>query len=195
MPRKKRIRIARGIYRVGNSLSAKLQFGSPPNARSSEQHFPLDTPHEVIEGWKNLKRSQFRLEAEARINAEEQAAAAVAKNGNNRGRLTPNQWAKQREAIRIVMARRKADPKDVFFAPALCRARRLKQIELERSLADELEQDGYDVFSPTVVCDRIAVINGKLFFVEFKKRGQDLRPGQALVQKLVPENYMIVYHD
>lgn len=94
-----------------------------------------------------------------------------------------------------MLARRYANPNDAFFSPALCRARRLKQIALEQSQAKQLEHEGYEVFSPTVVCDRVAVMNGNVYFVEFKKNGQLLRPGQARIQSLVPYNYLVIYHD
>jgi hypothetical protein len=71
--------------------------------------------------------------------------------------------------------------------------RRLNQIAHEQAQADRLRADGYEVFSPTVVCDRIAVKAGRVYFVEFKKHGQQLRDGQATIQALVPSNYLVVY--
>jgi hypothetical protein len=73
------------------------------------------------------------------------------------------------------------------------RTLRLAQIAHEESEANELRKNGYEVFSPTVVCDRIAVKDGKVFFVEFKKEGQRLREGQQTIRDLVPDNYLIVY--
>ncbi len=63
----------------------------------------------------------------------------------------------------------------------------------EKAEADRLRLQGFEVFSPTVVCDRVAVREGKVYLVEFKKRGQPLRRGQATVQALLPENYLVVY--
>ena len=77
--------------------------------------------------------------------------------------------------------------------PEAQRRRRLGQIAHEESQAEALRSQGYEVFSPTVVCDRVAVKDGKVYFVEFKKRGQELREGQAIVQALVPGNYLIIY--
>jgi Holliday junction resolvase len=72
--------------------------------------------------------------------------------------------------------------------------RRRNQIAAEVDQAKQLEAEGYEVFSPTVVCDRVAVKDGKVFFVEFKKnRKQKLRPGQSRIHKLVPEMYLIRY--
>lgn len=61
MPRAPRIRIAKGIYQVANSLSAKLQVGSGAHVRSAEKAFPLETPFKEIEKWKKDKRAELRL--------------------------------------------------------------------------------------------------------------------------------------
>lgn len=61
-------------------------------------------------------------------------------------------------------------------------------------MADDLRRKGFEVFSPTVVCDRIAVKDGQVWFVEFKKRGQELRPGQQRIRDLMATNYMVVYY-
>ena len=58
-----------------------------------------------------------------------------------------------------------------------------------------MRQEGYEVYSPTVVCDRIAVRDGAVFFVEFRLPGQSLRPGQARIQSLVPQNYIVRFGD
>jgi len=60
-------------------------------------------------------------------------------------------------------------------------------------MAKQLEAEGYEVFSPTVVCDRVAVKDGQVLFVEFKKAGQELRPGQQRIHDLVPNMYLIRY--
>jgi hypothetical protein len=79
------------------------------------------------------------------------------------------------------------------FEPGFFRAVRLRQIEHEQSEAKKLEDEGYEVFSPTVVCDRVAVKDGKVFFVEFKKTGQKLRPGQQRIFDLASEMYIVRY--
>lgn len=71
--------------------------------------------------------------------------------------------------------------------------RRVAQIAAEVAMAKKLEDEGFEVFSPTVVCDRIAVKDGKVLFVEFKKPGQELRPGQQKIHDLVPSMYLIRY--
>jgi hypothetical protein len=85
-----------------------------------------------------------------------------------------------------------------FSGKAVCtpaRGRKLRKDQLlkETSMAKTLEQEGFTVFSPTVVCDRIAIKGRKVFFVEFKKPGQKLRPGQQAVQTLIPKRYIIRY--
>jgi len=72
---------------------------------------------------------------------------------------------------------------------------RKAQLAAEVAMAKKLETEGFTVFSPTVVCDRIAVKDGKVFFVEFKRSGQKLRPGQQTIHDLVPDQYMIVYEE
>jgi len=51
------------------------------------------------------------------------------------------------------------------------------------------------VFSPLVVCDRIGVKDNMVYFLEFKKPGQKLRPRQALIHDLVPDMYRVVFHE
>lgn len=73
---------------------------------------------------------------------------------------------------------------------------RRQQISLEEQQANQLRQQGWEVFSPTVVCDRIGVKNGKVFFIDFKKRGREkLRDGQQRIHDLLPEQYLVVVHD
>jgi hypothetical protein len=71
--------------------------------------------------------------------------------------------------------------------------RRLLQMQHEELQAQLLRDSGYEVFSPTVVCDRIAIKDGKVYFVEFKPKGQELRVNQEKVRSLVPDNYLIFY--
>ncbi len=73
------------------------------------------------------------------------------------------------------------------------RSRRMRQLAKEEELSKSLRKDGWEVFSPTVVCDRIGIKNNKVCFIEFKKKGQDLRENQNKVKKLV-NNYLIVYY-
>lgn len=72
---------------------------------------------------------------------------------------------------------------------------RKAQLETEEAEADKMREEGYEIYSPTVVCDRIAVKDGRVFFVDFKKLGQKLRPGQQRIHDLVPEMYQIRYHN
>lgn len=73
--------------------------------------------------------------------------------------------------------------------------RRKHQLFVEETLAENLRKEGYEVFSPTVVCDRIAIKDGKVYFIEFKPLGQDLRDGQEKICRTTKDNYKIVYYD
>ena len=73
------------------------------------------------------------------------------------------------------------------------RRRRLLQIANEEGIANELRKKGWTIFSPMVVCDRIGVKGCNVYFLEFKKPGQKLRPRQALIRDLIPEMYRVIY--
>lgn len=78
-----------------------------------------------------------------------------------------------------------------FFNSTKQRANNKKRMDMEAKTAQQLRHEGYEVFYPTVVCDRIATKNNQVFFIEFKKPGQTLRPGQQIIQSLMPENYIV----
>lgn len=84
-------------------------------------------------------------------------------------------------------------PENLITTSEYASKRRKAQLVHEVSKAEELRSQEYEVYSPTSVCDRIAVKDGKVYFVEFKYEGQELRPAQERIQKLVPEMYKIVY--
>ncbi len=73
------------------------------------------------------------------------------------------------------------------------RRRRYKQMEMEQKTSEKLRKEGWEILSPTVVCDRIGIKNGKVFFIEFKKPGQKLRPFQEKVKQLV-NDYLVVHY-
>jgi hypothetical protein len=73
------------------------------------------------------------------------------------------------------------------------RRRRYRQMEMEEKASDKLRKEGWEVFSPTVVCDRIAIKDGKVFLIEFKKPEQSLTESQDKIKKLV-RNYRVVYY-
>ena len=101
---------------------------------------------------------------------------------------------KGREALRLNGRKRARQQKKAgLFSSKNQSKRRKGQIKTETGVADQLVAEGYEVYSPTVVCDRIAVKDGKVLFVEFKKPGQGLRPGQQRIHDLVPEMYLIRY--
>lgn len=103
---------------------------------------------------------------------------------------------KGREVLRENGRRTSAERKKAGFYSSEAQSRRRKaQLASEEAEADKMRVEGYEVYSPTVVCDRIAVKNGKVYFVDFKKPGQELRPGQQKIHDLVPEMYQIRYHE
>jgi len=63
----------------------------------------------------------------------------------------------------------------------------------EEGVAESLRNEGWQIFSPTVVCDRIGIKDGKVYFLEFKLPGQELRDGQKAIADLTPENYKIIF--
>ena len=70
---------------------------------------------------------------------------------------------------------------------------RKRQILWEESIAEDMRSDGWEIFSPTVVCDRVGVKNGFVYFIEFKpESNQKLRAGQKRIAELVPGMYKIV---
>ena len=73
------------------------------------------------------------------------------------------------------------------------RRRRYKQMRMEEEAAAKLRKEGWEIFSPTVVCDRIGVKNNKVYFIEFKKIGQKLSLNQEKIKRLV-NNYKVVYY-
>ena len=81
-----------------------------------------------------------------------------------------------------------------FHTSEIQSRRRHNQLKTEENLANELRKQGWEVFSPTVVCDRIGIKHNKVFFIEFKKEGQELKEGQRKIKNLMENNYKIVYH-
>jgi DNA-directed RNA polymerase subunit RPC12/RpoP len=65
------------------------------------------------------------------------------------------------------------------------------RVLLEKAATEALKEEGYEVFFPWVVCDRIAIKNGKVYFVEFKDEGQVLKLEQQMVNDLVPDMYLL----
>lgn len=73
------------------------------------------------------------------------------------------------------------------------RQRRYKQMQMEQNASIKLKNKGWEIFSPTVVCDRVGIKNGKVYFIEFKKPNQELTQNQAKIKKLV-SNYKIIHY-
>ncbi|MDE1850300.1 MAG: hypothetical protein KGH54_00710 [Candidatus Micrarchaeota archaeon] len=74
------------------------------------------------------------------------------------------------------------------------RRRRYKQMKMEEDASEKLRKEGWQVFSPTIVCDRIAIKDGQVFFVEFKKAGQKLTENQEKIKNLANDNYCVVLY-
>jgi phage terminase large subunit-like protein len=72
--------------------------------------------------------------------------------------------------------------------------RAIKRLRIEKDEAIKLEKDNWKIYYPTTVCDRIGIKNGKVYFIEFKKEGQELKPGQQEVKNLVKSKYKIYYY-
>ena len=73
------------------------------------------------------------------------------------------------------------------------RRRRYKQMKMEQDASNSLRKEGWEIFSPTIVCDRIGIKNNEVFFIEFKKPGQILTENQNKIKELV-KNYKIVHY-
>ena len=69
------------------------------------------------------------------------------------------------------------------------------RIEWEQVESEKLVASGYDVFMPHAVCDRVAVKDGRVYFVEFKQHGQVLRPAQQRVADVAGSSYLTVYSE
>lgn len=50
-----------------------------------------------------------------------------------------------------------------------------------------------EMYLPQEICDRIAVVDGKLIFIEIKQKGQKLRPIQKRIKEVMGEDYLVVY--
>lgn len=61
----------------------------------------------------------------------------------------------------------------------------------EWASSDAMRSEGYEIYEPYAVCDRVAVKDGKVYFVEFKKPGDELRPAQQRIRDLMPDNYLV----
>lgn len=67
------------------------------------------------------------------------------------------------------------------------------RVRYEHKLSDILRSEGFEVFDPREVCDRVAIKDGQVFFIEFKKLNQVLRPAQEKVRVLVPDIYKVIF--
>ena len=63
----------------------------------------------------------------------------------------------------------------------------------ENRVAKLLYKEYDQVFTPSAVCDRICIKNGRVFFIEIKQVGQQLRPKQEQFKQLVGNAFIIYY--
>ena len=61
----------------------------------------------------------------------------------------------------------------------------------EQKIAKNIQAD--KIYLPSEVCDRIAIRNGEIFFIEIKRKGQRLRPKQKEFKEIAKEKYEILY--
>jgi hypothetical protein len=84
---------------------------------------------------------------------------------------------------------------DKCRTPEAQRRRSYRRMEIENNESDKLRKNGWVIYYPTTVCDRIGVKNNKVYFLEFKRKGQDLREGQKAISELTKGRYRIFYYD
>jgi hypothetical protein len=72
--------------------------------------------------------------------------------------------------------------------PSTQRTRRYAQLEIEESVAAGLRDQGWEIYSPTVVCDRIGIKDGKLFLLEFKPESNQSQARTAKSSEMRPGN-------
>ena len=74
-------------------------------------------------------------------------------------------------------------------------ARSKRRINLEKELVCEMEKEGYELLMPWATCDRIAIKDGKVYFVEFKPANDPtLRVGQQKVSDVAGDQYIIRFY-
>lgn len=95
----------------------------------------------------------------------------------------------RKDAARRVLAERTAELKS-----AIGRKGATERMKKEWSASDAMRREGYEVFEPYAVCDRVAVKDGKAYFVEFKYEGQSLRPAQQKVRDAAKEGYIVRFY-
>ncbi len=62
--------------------------------------------------------------------------------------------------------------------------------KFENKIASKLPYD--IIFLPNEICDRVAIFNNKVLFIEIKREGEKLRPKQQQFKDLVGDDYIVV---
>ncbi len=63
----------------------------------------------------------------------------------------------------------------------------------ENKAIEHIMQDFDKMFLPYEVCDRIAVKNGEIYFIEVKKKNQRLRPKQDEFKNIAGSKYKVIF--
>jgi hypothetical protein len=67
--------------------------------------------------------------------------------------------------------------------PEAQRAKAYRRMEIEQRVAKRLTEEGWTVYSPTVVCDRIGVKDDKVYFSGIQKGESDTTTGSTSNQR------------
>lgn len=63
----------------------------------------------------------------------------------------------------------------------------------ENKFIESIKNDFDLLFFPTEVCDRIAIKDGKIYFIEVKRKREKLRKKQQQFKDFAKENYLIFF--
>jgi len=76
------------------------------------------------------------------------------------------------------------------------RVNRRKQMKVEEDVANKLRENGWEILYTSNCCDRIGIKDGKVYFLEFKRKGhEELAIGQKRLQEAAGEQFKIIVHD
>ena len=67
-----------------------------------------------------------------------------------------------------------------------------KSRERENRVIESIKDQYHKIFLPQEVCDRIAIKDGKIFFIEVKSLKQGLSPKQEIFKKLTKNRYIVI---
>lgn len=115
---------------------------------------------------------------------------AIVTNGNReykrKGAITRWKNEDYRKKFRLAMRKSRAWSKEHLSEMGK------KSRERENKAIGNIECEYDQIFLPQEVCDRIAIRNGKLFFIEVKGPKQKLTPKQKEFKETTKDNYLVV---